>query len=135
MQVFQLRLICFLVLLAAAKHGIGLLKQLFLPFRDLILVYIKLLGKLCQYLVALNRCQCYLGFEPRQMVASFSSHLLLLWWFKLHQELHLRYCLESGVHFNLLQPIAGQAFGFSFDGHDFLLCWGQEKVLTGYCVN
>jgi uncharacterized membrane protein len=47
MQVFQLRLICFLVLLAAAKYGISLLKQLFLPVRDLMLVYIKLLGKLC----------------------------------------------------------------------------------------
>jgi site-specific DNA recombinase len=33
------------------------------------------------------------------MVASFASHLLLLWWFKLPQELHLSYCLRSGVHF------------------------------------
>jgi len=65
MQVFQVRFICFLVLLTAAKHGIGLLKQLLLPVRDWILVYVKLLGQLCQCLVAFNRCQRYLCLEPR----------------------------------------------------------------------
>ena len=65
MQVLQLCFICFLALLAATKNGVGLIKQLFLPVRDLILVYVKLLGKLCQCLVAFNRCQRYLGFESR----------------------------------------------------------------------
>ena len=65
MQVLQLCFICFLAFLAAAKNGVGLIKQRFLPFRDLILVYIKLFGKLRQRLVAFDRCQRYLGFEPR----------------------------------------------------------------------
>ena len=52
------------MLLSTAKHRIGLLKQLFLPALDLILVYIKLLGKLRQRLVAFNRCQRHLGLNP-----------------------------------------------------------------------
>jgi hypothetical protein len=73
--------------LAGAKNGIGLIKQLFLLILDLILVYVKLLGKFRQRLVAFNRGQRCLCFEPRQMVSSFASHLLLLWWLKLPQEL------------------------------------------------
>ena len=67
-----------LALLAGAKYRIGLIKQLLLLVLYLVLMYIKLLGKLCQCLVAFNRCQRRLRFEPRQMVTSFASHLLLL---------------------------------------------------------
>jgi len=63
-QVFQLRFIGCLTLLAAAKHGIGLLKQLFLPVLDLILVYIKLLGQLRQRLVALIAASATLALNP-----------------------------------------------------------------------
>ena len=53
------------MILSTAKHGIGLLQQLLLPFANLILVDIKLLGQLRQRLVAFNRSQRYLGFESR----------------------------------------------------------------------
>ena len=36
---------------------------------------------------------------PRQMVSSFSPHLLLLWCGKLPQDCHLCSCLRSAVHF------------------------------------
>jgi hypothetical protein len=56
---------------AGAKNGIGLIKELFLPILDLILVYVKLLGNLCQRLVAFDRDQRHFRLEPRQMVSFF----------------------------------------------------------------
>ncbi len=58
-----------LALLAGAKYRIGLIKQLLLSVLYLVLMHIKLLGQLRQRLVAFNRCQCRLRFEPRQMVS------------------------------------------------------------------
>ena len=46
--------------------------------------------------------QRHLRFEPRQMVSSFAPRLLLLWWLKLPQELHLRYYVRSGIHRELI---------------------------------
>jgi len=98
-QILQLCIIRCLALLATAKNGIGLIKQLFLLILDLILVYVKLLGKFRQRLVAFDRGQRHFRLEPRQMVTSFASHFLLLWWLKLPQDCHLCSCLRSGVHF------------------------------------
>lgn len=60
MQILPVSFIGCLVLLTAAKYSIGLIKQLFPPVLNFILVYIKL-----------------------------------------PQDLHLRYCLRSEVHFSL----------------------------------
>jgi hypothetical protein len=51
-QILQVCIIRCLALLAGAKNGIGLIKQLFLPILDSILVYVKFLGKFRQRLVA-----------------------------------------------------------------------------------
>ena len=79
MQVFQVSFIGCFVILTTAEYSIGLIKQLFLPVLNLVLVHIKLLCKLRQRPVALNRRNRHLGFESRQMVSSFASRLLLLW--------------------------------------------------------
>jgi hypothetical protein len=78
MQVLQVSFIGCVVLLTTAEHSIGLVKQLFSPVLNLILVYVKLLPKLRQYPVALHRRQRDLGFTSGQMVSSFTSHNLLL---------------------------------------------------------
>jgi hypothetical protein len=56
MQVLQLSFVSYLAVLAAAKYRVSLIKQVLPPVLDLILVYVKLLCKLCQCLVAPNRC-------------------------------------------------------------------------------
>jgi hypothetical protein len=65
MQVLQVSFIGCVVLLTTAAHSTGLVKQLFSPVLNLILVYVKLLPKLRQCPVALHRRQRDLGFKSR----------------------------------------------------------------------
>ena len=99
MQVLQVSFIGRLAVLSTAEHSIGLIKQLFSPVLNLVLVYIKLLRNFRQCSVAFNPCQRDLGFASRQMVSSFASHNFLLSCPKLPQDLHLCYCLRYGVRF------------------------------------
>jgi hypothetical protein len=75
------RFIRCLVLLAIAKNGIGLIKQLFLRILDLILVYVKLLGKSASVLsplIAASATFVFFASSSSPVVVQITSGLSLM---------------------------------------------------------